>query len=167
VLECPDIRGSLMPGTFELIILFIAIAMGAVGQIAMKAGMNRVRMSSGGELGPLVKALPRIFTNLSVLFGIGIYMLSTVLWLWVLSRVPLSFAYPCISVSYIIIIIAGKWVFHEKIDAWKIAAIILILAGVVALGFSEPPASHNAPQESLNTGSTTSVAWNSAREADR
>jgi len=127
-----------MPSAVELVILFTAIAMGAVGQIAMKTGMNRVRKSSGGDLGPIVRALPRVFSDLYVLIGIGIYILSTVLWLWVLSRVPLSFAYPCISVSYIIIIIAGKWVFRERIDAWKIAAIVLILAGVVALGFSEP-----------------------------
>jgi multidrug transporter EmrE-like cation transporter len=127
-----------MPGPQELTILFIAIAMGAFGQIAMKAGMNRVRCNCGGDIGPIIKALPQIFTNLWVLAGVGIYMLSTVLWLWVLSRVPLSFAYPCISVSYIIIIIAGKWVFKERIDSWKIAAIVLILAGVVALGFGEP-----------------------------
>jgi drug/metabolite transporter (DMT)-like permease len=41
-------------------------------------------------------------------------------------------------VSYIIIIVVGKWIFRERIDGWKIAAIVLILAGVVALGFSEP-----------------------------
>jgi len=127
-----------MPGTIELTILFIAIAMGAAGQIGMKSGMNRVRKKSGGELGPILKALPRIFTDPAVLFGISIYILSTVLWLWVLSKVPLSFAYPCISVSYVIIIIAGKFIFKERIDGWKIAAIILILAGVIALGFSEP-----------------------------
>ena len=127
-----------MPNPLELTILFIAIAMGAIGQIGMKAGMNRVRIKSGGELGPIIAALPRIFTDPYVLFGIGMYLLSTVLWLWVLSRVPLSFAYPCISVSYIIIIVAGKRIFHERIDAWKIAAVILILAGVIVLGFSEP-----------------------------
>jgi len=126
-----------MPETKELIILFVAIAMGAVGQIAMKAGMNRVREMSGGDIGPIISALPRIFTNGNVLFGISIYILSTVLWLWVLSKVQLSFAYPCISISYIIIIVAGKWIFHERIDFWKVAAIVLILAGVIALGFSE------------------------------
>ncbi len=126
-----------MPETIELIILFIAIAMGAVGQIAMKAGMNRVMEKSGGDLGPIIKALPRIFTDIFVLAGVTIYVLSTVLWLWVLSKVPLSFAYPCISISYIIIIIAGKWVFKERIDKWKIAAIVLILFGVAALGLSE------------------------------
>lgn len=126
-----------MPETNELIVLFIAIAMGAVGQIAMKAGMNRVKGKSGGDLGPMIKAFPRVFTDLYVLGGITIYVLSTVLWLWVLSKIPLSFAYPCISISYIIIIFAGKWVFKERIDSWKIAAIVLILLGVTALGLSE------------------------------
>ncbi len=113
--------------------------MGAVGQLLMKAGMNRVRERSGGDLGPLIKALPRIFTDLFVLGGVGIYVLSTFLWMRVLSSVPLSFAYPCISVSYIIIIISGKFVFRERIDLWKIAAIILIILGVTALGLSELP----------------------------
>ena len=129
-----------MPGTRELIVLFGSILMGAVGQLLMKAGMNVVRKKSDGDLGPIVKALPAIFTNLSVLGGIALYLISTVFWLWVLSRVPLSFAYPCISVSYVIIIIAGKFVFKERIDTWKIIAIVLILLGVAALGFSETSA---------------------------
>jgi multidrug transporter EmrE-like cation transporter len=136
-----------MPSAIELTILFTAIAMGAFGQLAMKAGMNRVRERSGGELGPIIKALPRIFSNLYVLVGVGIYVLSTVLWIKVLSTVPLSFAYPCISVSYVIIIVAGRWVFRERIDVWKIAAIALIIAGVIALGFSERPKNeNNAPE---------------------
>ncbi|MCX6647673.1 MAG: EamA family transporter [bacterium] len=126
-----------MPGTRELIVLFVSISMGAIGQLFMKAGMNTVKKKSGGDLGPIVKALPRIFTNLSVLGGIALYLISTVFWLWILSRVPLSFAYPCISFSYVIIIIAGKYIFKERIDIWKLIAIILILLGVAALGFSE------------------------------
>ena len=127
-----------MPDPVEITVLLIAIAMGAVGQISMKTGMNRVRDAAGGDMGPLLQALPKIFTNIFVLIGLGIYVLSTVLWLWVLTKVPLSFAYPCISISYIIIIIAGKFVFKEKIDIWKIAAIVLILIGVTLLGLSEP-----------------------------
>jgi len=132
-----------MPNPLELTILLTAIAMGAVGQIAMKAGMNQVRKSSGDSLGPIIQALPKMFSNLFVLLGIAIYLLSTVLWLWVLSKVPLSFAYPMISLSYVIIIIAGKWIFKERIDIWKITAIVLILAGVVALGYSEPKQKEN------------------------
>ena len=128
-----------MPGAIELIVLFSAISMGAIGQILIKTGMNIVRGKSGGDLGPFLKALPRIITNIWVLGGLSIYVLSTVLWLWVLTKIQLSFAYPCISVSYIIIIVAGKFIFREKIDIWKIAAIILILAGVTLLGLSEPP----------------------------
>jgi len=128
-----------MPDPIELIVLFVAISMGAVGQILIKAGMNSVRERSGGDLGPFLKAIPRIITNLSVLGGLSIYVLSTVLWLWVLTKIPLSFAYPCISISYIIIIFAGKFVFKEKIDIWKVAAIVLILIGVTCLGLSEPP----------------------------
>jgi len=125
-----------MPETIPLIVLFVAIAMGAVGQIGMKAGMNRVRERAGGELESFVKALPKIFSDLYVLGGITIYVISTALWLWVLSKVDLSFAYPCISISYIIIILAGRWIFRECIDGWKIAAIALILSGVILLGFS-------------------------------
>lgn len=127
-----------MPSPIELIILFTAISMGAVGQILIKSGMNIVREKSGGDLGPFVKAIPRIITNFRVLGGLTVYVFSTVLWLWILTRIPLSFAYPCISISYIIIIFAGKFLFKEKIDGWKIGAIILILTGVVCLGLSEP-----------------------------
>ena len=66
-------------------------------------------------------------------------------------------AVPCISISYIIIILAGKWVFRERIDKWKIWAIILILAGVVCLGYSEQPSQDEGQAVEDSTSQVTSV----------
>jgi multidrug transporter EmrE-like cation transporter len=42
------------------------------------------------------------------LVGIGFYGISVVVWLMVLSRVDVSYAYPMLSIGYIVAALAGK-----------------------------------------------------------
>lgn len=71
-----------------------------------------------------------------VLSGLAIYGLATVLWLYILSRVPLSIAYPLQSMAYIIAVIAAHYVFGEALTAGKIAGALLIVAGISVIALS-------------------------------
>ena len=54
----------------------------------------------------------------------------------ILTKTPLSFCYPFISLSYVFVIIASRLVFRETIDGFKVLAILLIVSGVVILSMS-------------------------------
>jgi len=55
---------------------------------------------------------------------------SVMVWLLVLSRVEVSFAYPLLSVGYIVNAVAAYYLFQENISLTRIAGILIIVAGV-------------------------------------
>ena len=118
--------------------IVIAVSLGVLGQVLMKYGMNQYRLTPPpGATGRFITDLRYIFLNMWVLLGIGSYAISTIIWLYVLTRAELSFAYPFISISYIAVILIGPWLFREVIDGWKVLAIVLIIMGVFAMTVSE------------------------------
>jgi multidrug transporter EmrE-like cation transporter len=65
--------------------------------------------------------------------GLGCYGVSVILWLGALSRVPVSVAYPMLSIGYVVNAFAAALLFGEALSAGKLAAIGLICAGVFML----------------------------------
>ena len=78
----------------------------------------------------------RAAINPFIITGLFSYVLSVGIWMLVLSRSEVSFAYPFLSVGYIVTAIAGYMLFGENLSAIRIAGIALICFGVV-LNFAE------------------------------
>ena len=72
-----------------------------------------------------------ILTNLSVLGGLAIFGLSAVVWLLVLSRASLSFAYPFASLTYVLILLADRFVLHEEIPILRWVGVAAIVTGII------------------------------------
>lgn len=110
-------------------LIMLGVMLNAGAQLALKEGMRRV-----GHFEFLwVNAAPvgwQMATNPFVAFGIGLYVLSVVVWLLVLSRVDVSFAYPMLSVGYIVNAIAAYYLFGEDLSVMRVSGILVIVAGV-------------------------------------
>ena len=65
--------------------------------------------------------------------GLTCGVTNIVLWCSALKDFDLSYAYPFLSVSYIIIIVSGKLLFDEHIDQNKMIGIGFIALGALAL----------------------------------
>ena len=65
--------------------------------------------------------------------GLACYGVSVFLWVGALSRVPVSVAYPMLSIGYIINAFAAAALFGEALSAAKLLGIALIVAGVLVL----------------------------------
>ncbi|WP_314584981.1 EamA family transporter [Paenibacillus terrigena] len=107
--------------------LMLNIILLVTGQIAWKIGLQQ---SGGIHFGNLVSVL---FSPL-ILLGIALYALATGLWFVVLSRLPLSLAYPLQSLAYAIGIFAAWYVFGESVplNRWIGAAVIVLGAAIIA-----------------------------------
>ena len=106
-----------------LILFSIAIAM--AGQVSLKFGMNDI-----GRLG-LTQLLTKMATSPIILMGLALYAVSAVLWMIVLSRVDLSYAYPFLGLTFVGMLFLTKFIFHEDINLWRWAGTTLILIGVI------------------------------------
>lgn len=98
------------------------------GQLLWKTGMNKLDTAKGESVVTLLWS-PHIWGGL-VLYGI-----ATVMWLYVLKKLPLSLAYPLQSLAYVLGMVAAVYLFHETVplQRWIGAAIILI--GVIVLAW--------------------------------
>ena len=55
-------------------------------------------------------------------------------WLALLSLVPLSYAMLIGSINVVVLMLAGKWLFHERLDRMRVAGMWLIALGVALAG---------------------------------
>ena len=113
-----------------VVVLLIAIGLGAVGQILIKLGLNRL-----GEKPPPLKVLRSILTPL-VAGGFLCYAVSSLLYLQALSRLPLSYAYPMIAVSYVVVVFLSWRLLGETVNLLRIAGLGIIVVGVVVVAIS-------------------------------
>ncbi len=124
---------------YALILLSVLLA--AVAQLTLKHGMTQVtgRGVVPLDLGDPVETLRRVVTNVSVLGGLGMFVLSAAVWLVVLSRVSLSFAYPFASLTYVLILLFDRFVLGDQVYALRWAGVMLIVVGIVLISRTHQP----------------------------
>jgi len=110
-----------------MFLLALAIILGILGQICLKFGANFFKTIDLSSLS--ASSLLPLFTNPYVVFGVIAYMSSAVFWILTLTKVELSFAYPLISVSYVVVSLLSAVLFNEKITVMRWLGIILIALG--------------------------------------
>lgn len=106
------------------------VLLNAAGQLLLKKGMMSVghfELTVDG----IMPILGLTATNLFVLSGLFCYVVSVAIWLLVLSRVEVSFAYPFLSVGYMVTAVFAYVVYGENLSGSRILGIILISLGVV------------------------------------
>ncbi|WP_119328197.1 EamA family transporter [Cysteiniphilum halobium] len=110
-------------------LLLFGVLLNASAQLFLKFGMDRI-----GEFSFTVANIwPigwKVATNYFVILGLMCYVISVVVWLMVLSRVPVGLAYPMVSIGYIVTAIAGYFLLGETLTATRIAGIFVIILGV-------------------------------------
>jgi drug/metabolite transporter (DMT)-like permease len=111
-------------------LILVSVTLAAVAQITLKVGMDRVTESSGTAT-LSASSLKAIGSNPVVWLGLVLFAFSALAWLFVLSRVALSFAYPFASLSYLIIVLADRFFFDKTIPPMRWAGVALIMTGIV------------------------------------
>jgi multidrug transporter EmrE-like cation transporter len=123
----------------NFMLITFSVVLGVVGQLSLKHGVG---IASSGTSSRIAQSLDArsIFTflqtaigNKFVLAGFLCYLISAASWLIILSRVDLSYAYPLISIGYIIIVVLSKYIFDEPVTGMRIAGTLLVCSGVFLL----------------------------------
>ena len=103
-----------------------------LGDISFKKAMNDVQLVQGLSV---VAYLKRLFSNVFWWLGLLFGFLNIVFWIMSLNVMALSQAYLFLSLSYVVIILAGKLLFHEGLDREKLIGIGFIFVGSMILFF--------------------------------
>jgi multidrug transporter EmrE-like cation transporter len=116
--------------------LLTGVALNSFAQLGLKAATRTTGVIEG-TLGTLWLAGQQLATSLAFWLALSCYALSLVVWIVGLSRVPVSQAYPVLSVGYIITALLAWSAFGESVSASRWAGIGLIVAGVLLVSRSQ------------------------------
>ena len=106
-----------------------------LSQIMLKKGMTQIKLGSLGA-GSIVQAIPGILMNVFVMGGLLVMVISMASHLLVLSKVDISYAYPFLGLSFVLVTIWGYFVLSEPMSVHKIAGVLLIVCGVALVAKS-------------------------------
>jgi multidrug transporter EmrE-like cation transporter len=113
----------------SLALVITGVLLNAAAQLLLKAGTNAV----GHFEFHLDNVLPvgmKLVLQPHILGGLACYVVSVVVWIMALSRVPVSVAYPMLSIGYIVNAIAAYYLFGEPLAGQKLLGIGFIVVGV-------------------------------------
>jgi drug/metabolite transporter (DMT)-like permease len=116
-------------------ILFCGVLLNALAQLGLKAATRVSGPLVGGDAGVWERALSVLGVP-SLWFALAAYGLSVIVWLVGLSRVPVSQAYPLLSLGYVINIGLAWWLLGEVPNVQRVAGIGIIVVGVVLVARS-------------------------------
>jgi drug/metabolite transporter (DMT)-like permease len=112
-------------------LLLVALGIGAAGQVFLKLGLTRHGQING--LGSLLLAM----VQKEVVCGLLLYVLSSMLYLVLMSRLMLSVLYPMVALNYVFVTILSWYFFQDHVNGLRIAGLAVIIAGVTLVGFSQ------------------------------
>lgn len=84
----------------------------------------------------MITNLGVMVTNIWLWGAMICYALSILLWMAVLSKVEVSFAYPFLSIGYVVAAVVGYYFFGESLSVIRIVGIVIICIGVYLISRS-------------------------------
>jgi len=105
------------------VVLGIGILAGIAGQMLLKAGADAPTLAAQ-------------ILRPSTLLGLALYGSAAFLYIFALRKIPVSVAFPSVSLSYAIVAVLGHFLFGEPFGIKQIGGIALIMGGVVLINQS-------------------------------
>jgi undecaprenyl phosphate-alpha-L-ara4N flippase subunit ArnF len=122
------------------LLLASSIVLSAAGQLGMKAGMQELHTLAGRGASLAAASWSELAPGIEwTVSGLGAYGLSLLCWLAVLVRYPLSYAYPLLSLAYVLVYVgATLWPrLAEPASVVRTGGTLLILAGITLVTFAD------------------------------
>jgi drug/metabolite transporter (DMT)-like permease len=112
----------------NIVLIVLTVILNTTGQFFMKAGVNRI--GSISLFDHFIATFFRTVTNGFVLGGFALYAVSAALWIIILSRAELSWAFPMVSLSYVITALVAPVLLNETFSYQRLFGIVVICIGV-------------------------------------
>jgi len=113
--------------------VFLTIAFTVYGQLIIKYEINQFdSIPTGPELAPFL--LQFAFRPL-VMSGLFSAVLASFAWMAALSRFDLSFAYPFMSLNFLVVVALSVVLFGEAVNVYKISGLALVCVGVAIVSY--------------------------------
>ncbi|MDI6736418.1 MAG: EamA family transporter [bacterium] len=113
-----------------LVGIFTCVFMVVIAQLLLKTGVGK----PSGQ--PIPLELIRIFSTPRVIVGFLLFIVSALLWLRILQNADLSYAYPMLSLAYVIIVLSSKFILKEHVPLTRWIGVGIICIGIFLISQS-------------------------------
>jgi multidrug transporter EmrE-like cation transporter len=104
--------------------ILVGVLLNATAQLLLKAGTNAMPLGL------------RLAIEPHILGGLACYVISVVVWVVALSKVPVSIAYPMLSIGYVVNAFAAWYLLGEVLTPMRLTGIGIIIVGVFVVARS-------------------------------
>jgi drug/metabolite transporter (DMT)-like permease len=109
--------------------LLAGILLNLAAQLGLKAATDATGPLFGGGV-DVSKRMVQLLTVPWLWLALACYGISVIAWVVGLSRIPVSQAYPMLSMNYVLMVPLAWWLLGEAPNAQRLAGIVVIIAGV-------------------------------------
>lgn len=122
-----------------ILVILLSVGLAATAQLTLKYGVDRVtKHGPRGEVSGIVLSEPvdsvvRVAKEPFIWLGLALFGISAAVWIVVLSRTQLSFAYPFAALTYVIILLFDRIFLKVQQPGLRWAGVFLIVSGIVLI----------------------------------
>ena len=137
--EVPQVQAAALFSTSRLIslgLVLVSVGFAVVAQLTLKVAMNDIGRIGKNEVSDAMGTLLRVIKEPKLWLGLTLFGISAIFWLVVLSRVPLSVAYPFVGLSYIVIVAFSRIFLGEHVPLMRWLGVLVVALGIGIIGLS-------------------------------
>lgn len=120
----------------SIVLLVVSVGFATAGQITLKAAMDAIGRIGTAQVSDAEQTIGRAVREPLLWGGLVLFGISALFWLIVLSRVDLSIAYPFVGLSYVLVVLLARFLFHEHVPTLRWIGVSVIALGIALIGLS-------------------------------
>jgi multidrug transporter EmrE-like cation transporter len=114
----------------EILILLATVVSGSVGQFFLKSGTAKMgAVTASNVLGHIIS----IVLIPQLVIGLVFYAAGAILYILLMTRVPLSVLGPAVAVQYVFAVLMGHFLFNEVVPFSRVVGLGFVFCGVILI----------------------------------
>ena len=116
-----------------VMLILCSVLLSAFAQITLKIGMSSPVIQHAIAYSSALAVIQSVSTNIYVIGGLGLYFASAAVWLFVLAKVDVSFAYPFVGLGFVVTMLLAFFINGEVLSTTKVVGTLCIALGVAIM----------------------------------
>ena len=116
-----------------MMLILCSVLLSAFAQITLKIGMSNPVIQHAIASSSALTVIQSVCTNIYVIGGLGLYFASAAVWLFVLAKVDVSFAYPFVGLGFVVTMLLAFFINGEVLSTTKVVGTLCIALGVAIM----------------------------------
>ena len=126
-------EGLLIVNFTVISLILLSVLLSAIAQIILKMGMSSTTIQQAIATATASTVFYSIVTNIYVIGGLALYFSSAAVWLFVLAKLDVSFAYPFVGLGFILTMLLAYFINGEALSMTKVAGTLFISVGIAII----------------------------------